>query len=85
MLRNMTVFLIFLFIFSTAVAAQNTISTIAGGGPLGGPATSVDVMAPTSVAVDNHGNVYFTTWGDAVVRKLESQWNANCSGGQWAN
>jgi uncharacterized protein (TIGR03437 family) len=57
------------------VGADGTISTVAGTGTSGssgdgGTATSADLNAPTGVAVDSTGTVYFADSGNHVVRKF---------------
>jgi len=43
-----------------ASAQPNTISTYAGGGPVNGPALSINV-APQGIAATANGDVYFTS------------------------
>ncbi len=57
------------------VSANGTVSTIAGDGTDGlsgdgGSATSAQVSSPMDLAVDSVGNVYFTDFNNAAVRKV---------------
>jgi len=57
------------------VAANGTISTIAGNGLQGssgdgGPATSAELYDPNGVAVDTWGNVYIADTDDCDIRKV---------------
>jgi sugar lactone lactonase YvrE len=59
------------------IAANGTISTVAGGGTQGcaspsGPATSAQLNDPEDVAVDASGNLYIADSGNGCVRKLSS-------------
>jgi sugar lactone lactonase YvrE len=49
--------------------AQNTITTVAGGGNPSGVATSADVITPSGVALDSFGNLYIGQYlGDQVFK-----------------
>src|SRR5438552_1580541 len=50
--------------FSSALAQQYLISTVAGGAPPPTPAAGVDVQigTPAGIATDGSGNVYFTNY-----------------------
>jgi sugar lactone lactonase YvrE len=55
--------------------SNGTISTIAGTGSAGytgdgGPAISATMSGPTSVAVDSQGNIFFSDYGNLVVREI---------------
>jgi sugar lactone lactonase YvrE len=52
-------------------SAQNIITTIAGGGPSGGPALLTELPSPSSVAVDQFGNVYIAEMNLDEVFKLD--------------
>jgi len=63
------------------VDVAGTITTIAGtgtgpatGGYSGdnGAATAASINGPTSIAVDASGNIYFTDYGNQVIRKIGS-------------
>src|SRR4051812_11986980 len=51
-----------------ASAQPNTISTYAGGGPVNGPALSINLAYPQGVAATANGEVYFM--GGTAVYKL---------------
>lgn len=58
-------------------ATTGIITTIAGSGIVGfsgdgGPATDARINAPSDLALDPFGNLYFTDSGNHVVRKFES-------------
>lgn len=60
---------------STLVAQQYTITTIAGTGTAGtsgnnGPAVAAMVNYPQGLALDAAGDLFFTQYGDHVVRKI---------------
>src|SRR3954469_4629468 len=59
-----------LIVATLASAQPNTISTYAGGGPVNGPALSINLVYPQAVAAAVNGDVYFasTEWG--AVYKL---------------
>jgi uncharacterized protein (TIGR03437 family) len=62
------------------VAANGTISTVAGTGTAGfggdgGAATSAQLNAPFGVAVDAAGNLYIAEFGDNRVRKVSTNGN----------
>ncbi len=62
------------------IATDGTISTIAGPGPIGsfvgpfggdgGPATQANLNAPTDLALDSSGNIFFTDQRNRRVRKI---------------
>ena len=57
------------------VAADGTISTVAGNGTAGfagdqGPAVSAELWSPKGVAVDASGNLFIADYFNAVVRKV---------------
>jgi hypothetical protein len=52
--------------------AQNTISTVAGGGSLAGTATAADLAWPAGVAKDSTGNIYIAAGSQHVVFKLSA-------------
>jgi sugar lactone lactonase YvrE len=51
--------------------AQQTISTLAGGGPNNLPALSANIAAPNSVAKDSSGNLFIAAAGANRVYKLD--------------
>ena len=55
---------------SPSAKAQNTISTVAGGGSLSGAATSADVITPSGVVVDHLGNLYIGQFAGSQVFKV---------------
>jgi sugar lactone lactonase YvrE len=57
------------------VIRNGTIDTLAGSGAQGylgdgGPATAAALNAPTALALDDRGNVYFADAGASVIRKV---------------
>lgn len=59
------------------VAADGTISTVAGTGTGGysgdnGPAVSAKLSGMTDIAVDRNGNLYFSDSGNARIRKIDT-------------
>lgn len=57
------------------VSPTGIISTVAGGGSSlgdGGPATSAQLWGATDVAVDNSGNLFIADYGNARVRKVDT-------------
>ncbi len=59
------------------VNATGIISTVAGTGVQGfsgngGPATAAQINQPTSVAIDDTGNIYFTDDGNNMIRKVNT-------------
>lgn len=59
------------------INTSGVISTVAGNGIQGfsgngGPATAAKLYQPTSVAVDNHGNIFFTDDGNNMIRKVDA-------------
>ncbi len=74
-MKRVWVVVFFLLVPAVLWAQQNTISTIAGGGPPGWPlitAIAKDTpVAPRSLATDTAGNVYFsTTFGEDFEASL---------------
>jgi trimeric autotransporter adhesin len=69
---SVSVALGFLLMSSAAVAQQYVISTVAGGAPPPTPITAVtaSIPAPKGVAVDNSGNIYFSS--DNCVFKINN-------------
>ena len=60
------------------VDASGIITTLAGTGTRGysgdgGPATEAEIARPWGIAVDADGNVYFTSQGNDVVRKIDQE------------
>src|SRR3954452_24241354 len=51
-----------------ASAQPNTISTYAGGGPVNGPALSMNLAYPQGVAATANGDVYFASERSAVYK-----------------
>ncbi len=55
-------------------ASTGIITTMAGNGIAGysgdrGPATSAELLRPTGIAVDNHGNIYINDANNGRVRE----------------
>ena len=61
--------------FALTAKAQNTITTVAGGGTNSSVAINAVVSYPTSVAVDSHGNVFVVAKSMNQVYKLDLQGN----------
>src|ERR1051326_5130759 len=78
--RNHVIFtlLIVFAVFTTGAFAQtNAITTVAGNGTAGysgdgGSATSAQLNAPFSIAVDSAGNIYIAEWSNNRVRKVST-------------
>jgi trimeric autotransporter adhesin len=66
-----------LFALPPLATAQNTISTVAGGGSLNGSALTADLGVPTGVVKDGLGNTYVTSFSEHTVFKLTpfGQWS----------
>ena len=56
---------------SSRAWAQNTITTVAGGGPNSPTASSAYIPIPTGVAVDKLGNLYVVAWPLNQVLKID--------------
>lgn len=60
------------------ISVNGIITTIAGANfnrnyrGDGGPAVKADLNSPTSVTVDDTGNIYFVDWGNFCVRKIDT-------------
>jgi sugar lactone lactonase YvrE len=57
------------------VAADGTITTLAGNGAAGysgdgGDGTCAELNTPWSVAVDSNGHIYISDWGNGAIRRL---------------
>ncbi len=65
------------------VSAQNTISTVAGGGPVNGPATGpyADIPGASSVVVDASGNTYVAVPAAQEVFKVDTAGNLSVFAG----
>ena len=69
-----------LFVLGLSFAIKSEaqiITTIAGTGTSGysgdgGPATAADISAPTVVAFDASGNLYFPDYGNSTIRKIST-------------
>jgi len=55
-----------------ALAQQDVISTVIGGGPSDMPAVDADINGPVGVAFDSAGNYYFTSYGQNRVFKVNT-------------
>jgi sugar lactone lactonase YvrE len=69
------------------VSPDGIITTVAGTGSAGfagdeGPATAARIAAPTSVAIDSAGNLYFGDAGNARIRKVIDLATPGFIGGQ---
>jgi hypothetical protein len=75
-MKNITLYLFFLFLTGTCKSSYSQIiSTVAGNGTYpysgdGGPATSAGIYAPMGVAADATGNIYITDYGNNRIRKV---------------
>ena len=54
--------------FGQVIVSPYTIQTFAGGGPQNVPGTSASLQAPSSVAIDSAGNLFFTNGNNVVLR-----------------
>src|SRR5690348_8912217 len=68
-MRTAVAFLLALHVTALASAQPNTISTYAGGGPVNGPALSIDVAFPRGIAATPNGDVYFASGNGSVAYK----------------
>jgi sugar lactone lactonase YvrE len=64
-----------------AAQTPNTISTIAGGGAPAGPATSVELISPSGLALDGAGNIYIGSSLGPQVLLLNSAGNVSVYAG----
>ncbi|SRR5579871_781855 len=66
-----------------SASAQNTISTIAGGGKVSGTATGpmADIAAPSSVTKDPQGNVYVSGPAQNQIYKIDTSGNISIFAG----
>jgi trimeric autotransporter adhesin len=73
--RRLTNLAVFLLVLSCCIAlnAQNTISTVAGGGTVAGSATGpqADIPGPSSVIVDTQGNMYVASPAAEQIYKVD--------------
>jgi len=77
---------IFLFSFALAAPAQNTITTIAGGGPPNGvKATTVPVGLPWGVVQDSAGNSYISDTQSNRIFKVDTSGNFSVIAGTGAS
>ncbi len=65
----------FALLLPLAANSQNTVSTIAGGGPTNTTALSADISWPSSVALDKSGNLYVAASGLSEVLKIDTSGN----------
>jgi hypothetical protein len=65
----LTLGLALVLVSAVPAQGQNIISTYAGGGPDGAPASSATVPVPHGVAVDATGNVYISSNGITTQRR----------------
>ena len=71
-MRKSPLIALLLLLCSPTVNAQNIMNVIAGGGGLvNGPATSVELPLPGSLAQDKNGNLYIVSLQTAAVYKLD--------------
>ncbi len=59
----------------------DTISTYAGGGPLGGPALSTLITEALGIARDSAGNLYFPSYQQNVILKMDTGGNVTVFAG----
>ena len=55
-----------------ALAQQDVITTVIGGGPNGIPATDANLYNPQGVAVDSSGNVYIASFNQHRIFKVNT-------------
>jgi sugar lactone lactonase YvrE len=65
--------------------AQNTVKTIAGGGPNNVPALASSMDSPAAVAVDGAGNVYVAAFSAGQVFKIAANGNVTVVAGTGAH
>jgi sugar lactone lactonase YvrE len=71
-------------LIAPAVWAQNTVQTIAGGGPNNLPALKASLGSPAAVAIDGGGNVYFVDLFSERVLKVGTTRNVTVVAGDGA-
>jgi len=82
--RFAAVVILLLGLITPAVWAQNTVQTIAGGGPNHLPALRSSLGDPTGVALDGAGNVYVADLYSARVFKVDTTGNVTVVAGDGA-
>ena len=69
------------FLFSFKILEAQIITTVAGNGYMigfggytgdGGQATAAELYRPMALGFDNAGNLYFSDWGNNVIRKVDA-------------
>jgi len=78
---SICIFLVIAFAVPRLSFAQFSISTIAGGGPNGLPATQSSIGYPESVALDGSGNIYLSDSYSNQVFKVDSTGKATVVAG----
>ena len=67
---RLTFFAALLLLEAPLLLAQNTITTVVGGGAPSGTATSADVITPAGVALDTSGNLYLGQGSESQIFKV---------------
>lgn len=72
-------------VFATVGISEATggpiITTVAGGGPLDGPATTSAIGTPGAIATDPNGNIFFSDDYHDLVRKIDTKGNISTIAG----